>query len=202
MVTHPNFNEVQITVDDGGKGNHEYMLSIFEEFGIKAIFFIPTKFIAKKNNHASSYMNKKQIRELSDAGHGIGSHSHSHPKNIGLMIASAIDKELLQSKIILEDIIGKPITSFSVPGGFYNLKVLKCCINNGFTEVFNSFPDFKVRKSQDTKIFGRFSVEKEIRDKQLLNILNKDRTYGLMLSGRHFLSKSLHSSLHFILRRQ
>lgn len=89
---HANRDNIDITVDDAGKGNHEYMLPIFEKYNLKATIFVPTKFISKGSN-TSTYMTASQIKEFSDLGHTIGSHSHSHPKNISLLPKDEIEKE-------------------------------------------------------------------------------------------------------------
>lgn len=59
-------------------------------------------------------MTEEQIKALHDAGHIIGSHTVSH-SNIAHIPEYQIKEELESSKLILEEIIGTPITHFSYP---------------------------------------------------------------------------------------
>ena len=73
IAAHPNKANVTITVDDAGKGNHQFMLPVFTNLGFKVHIFVPTAFISKGNN-TSSYMMAEQIKEFADQGHTIGTH--------------------------------------------------------------------------------------------------------------------------------
>ena len=55
IAAHPNKAKVTITVDDAGKGNHQFMLPVFTNLGFKVHIFVHTAFISKGSN-TSSYM--------------------------------------------------------------------------------------------------------------------------------------------------
>jgi len=195
IVEHQNSNKVVITVDDAGKGNHEYMLPVFEKYGLKAHILVPTKFISDGKGK-SSYMTAQQIKEFSDLGHFVGSHSHTHPKNISLLSDNEIENEWSESKVILESITGKSVDSCSIPGGFYSHKQLEILKNLGYKFIFNSVPTFKNNTINQMELNGRFSIEKNITDREMILILNKDFFYQQKLKIRQSLSQTIHTLKH------
>jgi peptidoglycan/xylan/chitin deacetylase (PgdA/CDA1 family) len=83
-----------------------------------------------------SYMNSEQIKELSDKGHEIGSHSISHSLFIAdYMNNQKIRDELKQSKDILETITQKSVNSFCFPAGRYNSKNIELAKKIGYTST-------------------------------------------------------------------
>ncbi|MEM9544442.1 MAG: polysaccharide deacetylase family protein [Bacteroidota bacterium] len=80
----------------------------------------------------SLYMNEKEIKELAQLGY-IGSHSHEHIP-LGLQTEEQINKNLNDSKMILENLTGEEISGFSFPyGGFDSCKGLtKDLVNSGY----------------------------------------------------------------------
>lgn len=115
-----------ITFDDGYKGNYLYAFRILQKFNFRATFFITTDWIGLPN-----MLNWKLIKEMSEGGMEIGSHTCSH-----LLLARAskekIDDELRASKAILEEKIKKPVVSISYPNGSFNALVSTIAYENGY----------------------------------------------------------------------
>ena len=197
IATHPNKDKVVITVDDAGKGNHEFMLPIFEKYNFKATLFVPTQFISRGGN-TSKYMTASQIKEFSDLGHTIGSHSHSHPENISLMSDSEIIFEWEKSKQILEGITGKEVTQCSIPGGFYSKEQWQILANLGYQNIFNSVPTYKVYRENEMELLGRFSIERNITMDHLNQILSYNSYTQKRLFVRQKASQFLHTLKHRI----
>jgi peptidoglycan/xylan/chitin deacetylase (PgdA/CDA1 family) len=197
IATHPNKDKVTITVDDAGKGNHEFMLPIFEKYNFKATLFVPSQFISRGGN-TSKYMTASQIKEFSELGHSIGSHSHSHPTNISLMSDSEKKYEWEKSKQILEDITLKEIVSCSIPGGFYSNEQWQILANLGYQKIFNSVPTYNVYIENDIELLGRFSIERNITMDHLNQILSYDSYIQKRLFFRQKASQFLHTLKHRI----
>lgn len=103
---------------------------LLDKLGIKATFFVNTQPIRDdaSGNTISEYFDRLQyagdrstlsraeIRELKEAGHNIGAHTHSHFMLTKLPLEKA-KEEIRVSKKILEDIIGEEVTDFSYPFG-------------------------------------------------------------------------------------
>jgi peptidoglycan/xylan/chitin deacetylase (PgdA/CDA1 family) len=192
----PYYNDIIITVDDGGIGNYSYIYPILEHFGMKGIFFIPTHFINTPENTRPSYMNEAQIREISRAGHIIGSHSHSHPRNISLLSKDKVLEEWQLSKTILENITGNTVTTCSIPGGFYNPAHLVLLKQLGYCQIFNSTPQYRIMETDGLLIMGRFSIEKNTTTADVLSLVARNRTIQSYLYARHWVSRNIHTFLH------
>ena len=195
IFEHHNASKVVITVDDAGKGNHEYMLPVFEKYGIKSHIFVPTKFISD-GIKASSYMNAIQIKEFSDLGHIVGSHSHSHPRNISLLGKEQIENEWSLSKDILENITGKPVVSCAIPGGFYSNVQMEILKKLGYELIFNSVPTFDTVTTNHIALSGRFSIERNTSNYQMNLILNMNFFNQQKLKIRQSLSQTIHTIKH------
>ena len=65
------------------------------------------------------FLSGPQLREMVARGHVIGSHSYSHPKRMGGCPPETIAEEWRRSVDVLQNVLGAPILTASVPGGFY-----------------------------------------------------------------------------------
>ena len=84
-----------------------------------------TEVLAALNGHRGNgfdgfYLSLDQMREMSDAGMVIGSHSVSHPVFSKLDVETQ-KAEIDQSFAFLEEVLGSPVDTFCYPyGGFHN----------------------------------------------------------------------------------
>ena len=69
-------NNYHYSFDDGGVSNM-FSAEYLSKKMLKGIFFIPSNYIGKKG-----FLSSKDILELKNNGHVIGSHSHTHPRFI------------------------------------------------------------------------------------------------------------------------
>ncbi len=74
-------------------------------------------------------MNWEQIKEISDFGYEIGSHSRSHPYLTKLSLSTQ-KKEIIDSKHTIESHIEKNIISFAYPFGNRNSQVINMVKDN------------------------------------------------------------------------
>lgn len=74
------------------------------------------------------------VRELADDGVQIGAHSMTHPQLDCIDREQARD-EIIQSKVALEQIVGRPVESFAYPHGYHDRTVKKMVIEAGFTSA-------------------------------------------------------------------
>ena len=101
-----------LTFDDGFSSDYDLVLPELKRINATATFFIVTDWLG-----TPGYLTEQQVRDLSDSGMQIGSHSKSHPNFLAITPKERLD-ELRGSKLILENIIGKEISTFSFPFGF------------------------------------------------------------------------------------
>ncbi|MDD4148524.1 MAG: polysaccharide deacetylase family protein [Bacteroidales bacterium] len=78
-------------------------------------------------------MSPSQLKEVSDYGILIGSHSLSHPNlKIEDTNFELLKYELLESKIQLENLLNKPVEIFAFPNGMYSELGMKLAEDSGY----------------------------------------------------------------------
>lgn len=125
-------NKVMLTFDDGYEGNYLCVLPILRRYGFKALFFITAGWVGHP------YMlTWQQIREISDAGMEIGSHTLNHAI-LGDLTPAQITEELKRSEELIEKHIQKKVSSISCPNGSYNKTVSRIAKSLGYKHLFCS----------------------------------------------------------------
>jgi peptidoglycan/xylan/chitin deacetylase (PgdA/CDA1 family) len=111
--------KVVLTFDDGYKDFYTQAFPVLKEYDFCATIFLPTKFIGnrKLNLRGKEHLGWKDIKELHKVGVAFGSHTVSHP-HLKSLDKSKIEHEVKESKVIIEDEIGKSVESFSYPFAF------------------------------------------------------------------------------------
>lgn len=105
---------VCLTFDDVRESFFTNAYPLLKQKRLPFTIFVATNFIGEKG-----YLDKEQIIELSKYPLcEVGSHSVSHSR-FATMNRSDKNKELLDSKTILSEMIGKEVVSFAFPYGSY-----------------------------------------------------------------------------------
>jgi peptidoglycan/xylan/chitin deacetylase (PgdA/CDA1 family) len=110
---------IVITFDDGFRDFYTHGFPILKEHGFDATVFLPTAFIG---NDRRSFKNIEcltwpEVRELRKAGVGFGSHTVNHPQLKDLP-RKEIERELVESKVEIEQQTGEPMSAFCYPYAF------------------------------------------------------------------------------------
>lgn len=100
------------TFDDGNLDNYSNAFPIMQRYGFAGVLYIPAAFVGEPN-----YLNVDQIKEMASAGWEVGSHSISHPTNFLALEPSAMRREIVGSRQMLEEMLGLPILTFAYPFG-------------------------------------------------------------------------------------
>jgi peptidoglycan/xylan/chitin deacetylase (PgdA/CDA1 family) len=124
-----------LTFDDGLLDAYEHAFPLLERFGMKATFFPIAGAIGRRTDsdvfgplrHASA----EHLREIAARGHEIGSHSLTHA-DLTFLDREELERELRDSKRILEDILGHAVTSLSFPYGGWNDRVWQVARELGY----------------------------------------------------------------------
>ncbi len=147
---------VLFTFDDGGSGAIRHTAPTLESRGWRGLFFVPTDMIGR-----DGFMHDADLRELYGRGHVIGSHSRSHPMRMSSLPSHRIAAEWRDSRLRLEDVLGAPVRTGSVPAGFYSRRVAELAFESGLTVLFTSEPTSRVRQVAGGAVVGRFSIMRD-----------------------------------------
>ena len=120
-----------MTFDDGYKDMISNCLPLLKKYNFKATCFLVSDKIGKindwdkenKNIKTKKIMDESDIRIWIKNGMKIGSHSKNH-KKLTKIDHNELTKEIANSKIELEKLIGEEIVSFCYPYGKFNLDVI------------------------------------------------------------------------------
>ena len=145
----------EITFDDGHVSNFEHALPLLLAAGCTARFFITAGWTESR----PGYMNWDQLRQLHRAGQQIGGHGWSHAL-LTHCSETELDRELSQTRLTLEDKLGLPITTMSLPGGRFDPRVLEACRRAGYTQVFTSVP--RAEASVAAPLVGRLNLRADV----------------------------------------
>src|SRR5262249_19607741 len=69
-------------------------------------------------------------------------------------------REWRESRALLGEIIGQPVTCGSVPGGFYSSRVAGAAARAGLTQLFTSEPVTRTQYVHCCRIIGRFMIQR------------------------------------------
>ena len=123
--------KVLLTIDDGYSSFYNKAWPILKEKKIPFILFISTREVGK-----NGYMSWDEIREIHNSKIGIiGNHSHSHDYLIDFEKKKVKD-DLLTSKKIFEEELGKNPIFFSYPFGEYSKYLKELVKQQGFKYAF------------------------------------------------------------------
>lgn len=123
---------VALTFDDGCETDLLSAAPILKRSSFNATFYITVGFLGKPG-----YMSCGQVRELSDLGFEIASHSMTHPY-LNDLSDDALQDEIARSKTELEQIVDLTVAHFSCPGGRWSQRVAKFAKQAGYRSVATS----------------------------------------------------------------
>ena len=148
--TRPGGVQVVISFDDGDLSGYTTAAPLLEHHGLRGEFFVVSQWVGKPG-----FMSVEQLRELAQRGHGIHSHSRTHPR-LSALTTSEIEAELGGSKTELEAMLQAPVRHFSIPGGAYDERVVDIARRVGYTAVLNSVEGYN-EEGDEPFVLRRFT---------------------------------------------
>lgn len=121
---------IMITFDDTDLDQYTVGAAELKKHGFKGVFFIMTVSIGRPR-----YMSKAQIKELSDDGHVIASHTWNH-KNFTQFTDEDWKIQIDEPTRTLEKITGKKVEYFAYPYGLFKASLLPKLKEHGFKAAF------------------------------------------------------------------
>lgn len=108
--------QLALTYDDGPNDPHTFrLLEVLAKYDVHATFFLIGRFVRQRQDI---------VREIVNAGHGVGNHTFTHPL-LTLKTAADVRQELTSCRSALQDAIGEPSNLFRPPFGGRRPAVLR-----------------------------------------------------------------------------
>ncbi len=156
-----------ICFDDGYRSNYTVVRPLLNSYQIEAFFFVIAEEAEKASNQEAEtsakisrkYMNWREINDLKNDGHIIGSHTLSH-KDIGKIEGASLSREVVLSKLKIENAIGQEISCFCYPFGTrtsYSAESIHMLKEN-YSYIFHSCPGI-IRPGDSSLSLGRNNIE-------------------------------------------
>jgi len=156
---------VVLCFDDGWHGAVASAAPALAERGMAAFFFVTTGFIGRR-----FFAGRDEVRDLDPSHFTVGSHGATH-RMLSSLSSDDIQAELSDSRRSLEDLLGRPVTCLSIPGGAADRRVLEIAAAAGYDHIFTSalgvnpgasgrhgIARVGVRQSTDLATLGRWLV--------------------------------------------
>jgi peptidoglycan/xylan/chitin deacetylase (PgdA/CDA1 family) len=170
---------VVLTFDDGEESCFKTIAPILGRFNFKGEFFITTDLIGKPG-----YMTAEDIRNMASSGHGVQSHSVSHPF-LARHTDKKISEELKLSKDGISAVSGIDVEFFSIPTGSYDKRVVDTAKKAGYKAILSSVEGYN-NPGGDLYLLKRFAM----RSYTGLAAL-KDICENVTLTNRRLLTKRM-----------
>ena len=123
-------DQVALTFDDGHVSNYTLAMPALLEARASATFYI----IAGRVDADPNYVTSAHLREMDAHQMLIGSHTMTHPF-LPQLSRQEIHRELSESRVRLEDILGRPVLDLAIPGGHVNASVFEIAEECGYRSV-------------------------------------------------------------------
>jgi len=148
----PDEKVFMLSFDDGDSSAIEVVAPSLASHDWPAHFFVVTAGIGSPGS-----VSRDAVRELRAAGHVVGSHSHTHPR-LDRVDETELADEWARSRALLEDLLGEPVESASIPYGYAPQRVIEAACVAGYRHVFTSEPRTRPENVDGSNVYGRFSV--------------------------------------------
>ncbi len=137
---------VVLTFDDGFKDNYIYSYPILGELGFHATIFLVGSYIGGRelpvfSRHKGGCLplSWSEVEEMSRNGISFGAHSLTHPE-LTRLAQTEVESEVLGSKKLIEDKLGKEVKLFCYPRGDFDERVKAIVAESGFSGACTTRP--------------------------------------------------------------
>ena len=157
-----------ITFDDGNENFHTHALPLLTELAFDSMVFLVADLVGKVNQWdivegdvEERLMSHQQILECQGHGVEFGSHTSSHA-HLDLIPLLRAQSEIQDSKLKLEQLLGRAVTHFCYPYGGTNLEVRNLVEEAGY-KAAHSTKKGSNRADSDLFLLRRVNIRSDCR---------------------------------------
>lgn len=159
----PTQKTIVLTFDDSVENHFTTAYPILKKYGQTGVFFVVS--------HRSS-ITAEQLKEMSNNGMDIESHTSMHPDLTKLTSDSELTSEIAGSRSALSSITGKSVNAIAYPGCVANTNVYSKVQGSGY------LTGFSCGRKIDHYYINRFSISRT-------HVSNSLESLKIILSGRY-----------------
>jgi peptidoglycan/xylan/chitin deacetylase (PgdA/CDA1 family) len=138
-----------LTFDDG-HASDVIAAETMKLFGYRAIFYVPWEHVG-----LPGFLGSAEIAALAADGFAIGSHGMTHSP-LTQKTDPELRDELFESKVRLEDLIGRKVEDLALPFGRYDRRVIAMARAAGYRRIMTS--NIGLARTDESRVFPRFPV--------------------------------------------
>ncbi len=169
---------VAVTFDDGYENNYTYAFPILSKYRIPA-----TVFLIYSKVGTPGYLSWDEIMEMQASGLvTFGSHTLSHRPLTEMDDAGRV-REIVESKKLLEEKLGRSVQSFSYPVGNYDATTRREVSEAGYTAAAATNPGKKA-PDDDRFLIKRLRISENCAN-DLVFLFETSGYYNLLRESRH-----------------
>ena len=138
-------NCTSLTFDDGFSGLHQYALGTLLKYKLPATVFLVAETLtdggrpidwSSTADPGARTLTRDEVLEMQAAGIEFGSHSYSHHR-LTQLGEEECRRDLVLSREVLEDLLGRPVRFLSYPRGLHDENVRRAARRAGFTHALS-----------------------------------------------------------------
>ncbi len=151
---------VLITIDDGSRSVLTLAAPLLRAYGMRATLFIttdPTAYVFDPAKSDEGRLTDDEIRGLDPELFDVQAHGVTH-RPLRSLPDDALRHELDEARRVLEPLTGRPVRELSVPGNWYDDRVLEFACRSGYEAVFVSDKGI-IRPGGDVPRMPRYMVQ-------------------------------------------
>ena len=133
--------ETYLTFDDAFESFGSIVAPTVEAFGAKATVFVPTAYLGRRaewpfggDSAENTVMSLESLADLDPTRIEIGGHGHRHLQS-DLLSSATLRNEFRESRGILEQGLGRSITSMAYPFGYHDRRARRIASQEGYTRA-------------------------------------------------------------------
>ncbi len=131
---------VVITLDDGYEDLYVAAFPILSAHDFKAVAYIVSGFVGR-----SGYATSDQVLQMDHNGIEIASHTVNHA-DLARSSPGSVTRELVDSKLWLEHLLGHPVLDFAYPSGKFNAQVVAAVQQAGYDTAVTTLDSLETQR--------------------------------------------------------